>query len=252
MGGARVGVGPWLAGWSCSFPRRGPSCPWCPAGVPSVVQDHLNEGKLMTENRRSYGTGSLYVRTDARGRESWYAKWHLDQKDVRRVIARSANQVAARASRAPRPRQSYAAASRPRHQHPRGHRRSGGGGEAGAGPGSPGAEGLHPRRVRVAPSRAPGAVLRRAPARADHNRGRGGIHRHLPGKGCAPKSIRNYLATLHAICDYAKVRPNPVTDARNPRPRTPTRTYGSHEEEVEALLRGVPDDHLGPTDRACT
>ena len=35
------------------------------------------------------------------------------------------------------------------------------------------------------------------------------------------------------------------------RPRTPTPTSASStEEEVEALLRAVPDDHLGPTDRA--
>ena len=71
--------------------------------------------------------------------------------------------------------------------------------------------------------------------------------------GCAPKSIKNYLGALHAILDFAKVRPNPVTDARKPeaedadpdiRPLT--------EDELEALLRAIPDDHLGPTDRRCT
>ena len=35
-------------------------------------------------------------------------------------------------------------------------------------------------------------------------------------KGCAPKSIRNYLGALHSIFEFAKVRPNPVTDARKP------------------------------------
>jgi hypothetical protein len=27
-------------------------------------------------NRRSYGTGSLYARSDARGAESWYGRWY--------------------------------------------------------------------------------------------------------------------------------------------------------------------------------
>ena len=45
-------------------------------------------------------------------------------------------------------------------------------------------------------------------------------------KGCAAKSIRNYLGALHSIFEFAKVRPNPVTDARKPDDRpTPTRTF---------------------------
>ena len=35
-------------------------------------------------------------------------------------------------------------------------------------------------------------------------------------KGCAPKSIRNYLGSLHSIFEFARVRPNPVADARKP------------------------------------
>ena len=70
-------------------------------------------------------------------------------------------------------------------------------------------------------------------------------------KGCAPKSIRNYVGALHAICDYARVRPNPVTDARKPEAAgTDPDIRFLSEAEVEALLRGVPDDPLGPTDRA--
>jgi integrase len=70
-------------------------------------------------------------------------------------------------------------------------------------------------------------------------------------KGCAPKSIRNYLGSLHAILDFAMVRPNPVTDARKPAAADadPDIRFLS-EDELEALLRAVPDDHLGPTDRA--
>jgi len=36
--------------------------------------------------RRSYGTGSLYIRADAAGRESWYAHWRHDGKQVKRRL----------------------------------------------------------------------------------------------------------------------------------------------------------------------
>jgi integrase len=71
------------------------------------------------------------------------------------------------------------------------------------------------------------------------------------GRGAAPKSIRNYLGTLHSILDYAKVRRNPVADARKPRAEEidPDIHY-LEEEELEALLRSVPDGRLADTDRA--
>jgi integrase len=68
-------------------------------------------------------------------------------------------------------------------------------------------------------------------------------------KGCAPKSIRNYLGALHSIFEFAKVRPNPVTDARKPEATdTDPDIRFLTEEELEALLRAVPEDHLGPTE----
>ena len=36
--------------------------------------------------RRSYGTGSLYVRTDATGRETWYGQWRANGRQVKRRI----------------------------------------------------------------------------------------------------------------------------------------------------------------------
>ena len=36
--------------------------------------------------RRSYGTGSLYVRIDSGGSESWYGKWRHDGRQVKRLI----------------------------------------------------------------------------------------------------------------------------------------------------------------------
>lgn len=37
-------------------------------------------------NRRSYGTGSLYVRTDGHGRETFYGRWHVNGRRVKRRI----------------------------------------------------------------------------------------------------------------------------------------------------------------------
>jgi integrase len=36
--------------------------------------------------RRSYGTGSLFVRRDTRGRETWYGKWRVGGRQVKRRI----------------------------------------------------------------------------------------------------------------------------------------------------------------------
>ena len=37
-------------------------------------------------NRRSYGTGSLYVRVDRNGREKWYGHWRANGRQVKRAI----------------------------------------------------------------------------------------------------------------------------------------------------------------------
>jgi integrase len=39
-----------------------------------------------TAGRRSYGSGSLEVRTDARGRETWYGRWHVGGRRMKRRI----------------------------------------------------------------------------------------------------------------------------------------------------------------------
>src|SRR5262245_19058102 len=36
--------------------------------------------------KRSYGTGALYIRRDARGRDTWYGKWRVGGKQVKRRI----------------------------------------------------------------------------------------------------------------------------------------------------------------------
>jgi integrase len=36
--------------------------------------------------RRSYGTGSLYVREDGAGRETWYGKWRTNGRQIKRAV----------------------------------------------------------------------------------------------------------------------------------------------------------------------
>lgn len=73
--------------------------------------------------------------------------------------------------------------------------------------------------------------------------------------GKAPKTIRNWLSLLHAIYAHAERRgwttANPVRLVDRPRAEDGDVDvrYLDHE-EVEALLRAVPDDTLGPTERA--
>jgi len=37
-------------------------------------------------SRRSYGTGSLYIRADSAGQESWYGQWRHDGRKVKRRL----------------------------------------------------------------------------------------------------------------------------------------------------------------------
>jgi len=67
--------------------------------------------------------------------------------------------------------------------------------------------------------------------------------------GRAPKSIRNYLGVLHSIFELAIehgwATTNPVKRATKPEAVESTEIRFLSVEEVEALLGGVPDDDLG-------
>ena len=77
---------------------------------------------------------------------------------------------------------------------------------------------------------------------------------HMDRSGRAPKTTLNALGILHSIFEYARreewVLSNPCTLVEKPRA-----TEGDPDirflepEEVEALLRGVPDDDLGRVER---
>ena len=43
--------------------------------------------------RRSYGTGSLYCRTDSAGRESWYGHWRTAGRQIKRRVGPERDQV---------------------------------------------------------------------------------------------------------------------------------------------------------------
>jgi hypothetical protein len=49
-------------------------------------QPTMVERTTMSAPRRSYGTGSLFVRADARGREAWYGKWWQDGRQIKRRL----------------------------------------------------------------------------------------------------------------------------------------------------------------------
>src|SRR3954447_24886409 len=42
--------------------------------------------RAATQVRRSQGTGSLLVRKDGRGRETWYGKWRVGDRQVMRSL----------------------------------------------------------------------------------------------------------------------------------------------------------------------
>jgi integrase len=81
-----------------------------------------------------------------------------------------------------------------------------------------------------------------------------GLVAHMTRKGSSAKTIRNALGVLHGVFEYARrqewVIANPVSLADKPRvPGVDPDIHFLETEEVEALLRGVPDDYLGGTER---
>lgn len=72
--------------------------------------------------------------------------------------------------------------------------------------------------------------------------------------GAAPKSIRNYVGFLHSVFKHAEIEEwvasNPVKLARKPRAgQSDPDIRFLDQEDVEALLRAVPEDDRGPVER---
>jgi integrase len=201
-----------------------------------------------TSHRRSYGTGNLRTR-----RGAWYGQWWVGDRQIQRKVG---------PKRQPGSRQGLT-----RKQAEAELRRRIESTEATPPTGSPSVAEIGERLVRALEAQGRKASTLAAYEstlrahlvphfgdRAIHRITTEDVEAFVAGeraKGCAPKSIRNYLGILHSVLEFAKVRPNPVTDARKPEAEdTDSDIRFLTEEELEAVLRAVPDDHLGPTDRA--
>jgi hypothetical protein len=55
-------------------------------GAFSRASATVKAAKIRGVGRRSYGTGSLLVRVDSRGRESWYGQWRVDGRLTKRKL----------------------------------------------------------------------------------------------------------------------------------------------------------------------
>ena len=207
--------------------------------------------------RRSYGSGSLFVRRDAQGQEAWYGKWYRGNRRVKRKLGpkrqRASSEGLTRAQ-AERELQRRVEMERP------------------------------VLRSRVSVQEAGRRyvehlehVLERKPSTiADYRSmmrrhvgpffekrpieriGPDEIANYLVAKkreGLATKTITNQLVFLHGLFAFAGKRGwvpfNPVALVDRPRASAgdPDIRYLDLS-ELEALLRAVPDDQLGPTEHA--
>lgn len=207
--------------------------------------------------RRSYGSGRLYTRTDGAGRESWYGIWYSGGQRIKRKLG-------PKRQRGSRDGLTAAQAERQLQRRMDSERAV--------------------LRSRLSLCDVAGRYLehlehvleRKATTLGDY---RSMLHKHMEPffgerpvekigpdwisryiatkkrEGLATKTITNHLAFLHGLFSFALKRgwapSNPVASVD--RPRAPggdpdIRFFDLG--ELEALLRAVPDDYLGPTDFA--
>ena len=212
---------------------------------------------MASAGRRSYGTGSLYVHTDAAGTESWYGRWWVGRDRVKRRIGPKRKP----GSRDGLTRAQAEAELRRRIE----------------------AEAPRPARPDITVEQAGDHLLRhldavgRKPTTLDTYRSLFRTHL-VPGLGDLPldrarpehvegliaamrrdgkgaKTIVNALTLLQQIFGFGQRkgwnRANPCASVDRPRVEENTDIRFLEMQELEALLRAVPSDHpLGPTDRA--
>src|SRR4051812_37389066 len=209
-------------------------------------------------SRRPSGTGSLFTRVDSRGRKVWYGKWREGQRQVKRSLGpvrepgstvgltrreaeaeRRKLLSTAGAVPATRERLSLAEAGERYIQHVDQFRAR--------------------KRTTVKNYR---IVLRKhmvpffagRSLEALDRRAVEAYQRAKLTEGLSPKTVSNHVRFLHGVFRYAIGQEwaarNPVAGIEHPGARDTTYDMRALSvEELEALLRAVPDDHLGATDR---
>jgi integrase len=206
--------------------------------------------------RRSYGSGSLFVRADSRGRETWYGGWRADGRQVKRRLGPKRMEgsrdglTRAQAERelrrlidsetpiVHRARVTVDDVGRRYVEHLRslGRKKST-------------LEGYESYiNVHLAPFFADKPLTKITPADVE------GFSAAKAREGQSAKSVRNYLGLLHSIFTFAEkrgaVRGNPVRLVDKPRAASVDADIRFLDDaELEALLRAVPGDERGPTER---
>jgi integrase len=206
--------------------------------------------------RRSYGSGSLFVRRDAAGQEAWYGKWYASGRRVKRKIGPKRQ----RGSREGMTRAQAERELQRRVESERAVVRSGLTVES--------LGQLYLEHLEHVLERKPStlgdyrSILRahavpffgeRPLERIDADQ----LRRYIGAKkrdGLATKTITNQLIFMHGLFAYAVKRgwlaTNPFAGVDRPRaPEVDADIRYLELEEVEALLRAVADDYFGPTER---
>ena len=215
--------------------------------------------KVSSVNRRPRGTGSLIIRRDSGGRETWYGKWWVGDRQVMKKLDRK---------RPPSGKEGLTRAAAEREL----RRRMG--------------LVIPPSREerRLTVGEAGDVYLRHLESKAlkrstrmdyrsildvqlkPYFRDRSldaitvqDVEDFITAKrreGKAPKSVRNYIGFLHSIFEYGRhgrrgwCRSNPVSLAENkPEPSDSTEIRFLDLAELDAVIDAVPEDTLGSTER---
>jgi integrase len=205
--------------------------------------------------RRSYGTGALWAKTDKRGRETWYGQVRINGRIVKRALgpkrAAGSREGLTRAQAEKKLRSLIDSAVQPE-------------------PGDPtpidvaGTEYLrHCRQRQLARTTLMDyeSCIRvhlvpffgdKPLSRIDER----DVEEFMSSKldaGKAPKSVTNWLGLLHSIFEFAIRRgwasDNPCKRVAKPKKRRRRLLRFLDGPELEAVLRAVPDDERGPTER---
>lgn len=207
--------------------------------------------------RRAPGTGSLIVRRDNAGRETWYGKWGTNGRQVKRRIGlkrlpatrhgltrtqaeAELRRLMQEASTAPAIGQRLTltdAGERYKHRLEATGRKK-----------ATRVAADLALRVHLVPFFGERQLDRIKPEDVDD------LMRLLRSRGCSPKTIRNYVGTLSALFNYAEQKGwasgNPCRYVELPAHERSDDIRFLDPDEVELLLAGIPDDEFGPLDRA--